>query len=584
MILRLLLILLPLAAVPVIGWVWSSQFGFDATSRDHWRWVRAYVVDYHQAPPFLLYGLYAEAGLMLALVLIFPLTVNRVRAATKSGKHGSDTLHGSARWAQWSDIRRAGLTGTRGVVVGGVERFGRTRTLRHDGPEHILCFAPTRSGKGVTLVLPTLLQWEHSVLVLDIKGENYAKTAGWRASLGHKILKFDPTSESGGARFNPLAEIRLGTNHEIADAQNVAMMIIDPDGKGLRDFWMQSGFGWLTAGMLHVLYRVKAEEQRTASLRDVSLFLSAPSNAGEPVTDEDGLSVMLRGMIAFDHCLNGDPREAINKLVHTAAQEMLDRAGAERSGVHSSAIVKLALYRDPIVAANIAESDFKLSDLMNGDTAAALYLVVPPSDIDRLRPLLRIIMNLVLTRQTAEMRFDGQKSYRHRLLLMLDEFTSIGKLEIFERALAFMAGYGLKAFIIIQDPAQLQKEYGRENAIMGNCHLRIAYAPNTPEAAEVLSKMTGKTTIVQEKRSTSRKGLQLVGNNSDSLNEVARPLLTPDECMTLPGLHLQGSKVIPGDMLIFPAGFPAIHGRQKLYFQDRTLQQRSQMPVPGCPQ
>lgn len=129
------------------------------------------------------------------------------------------------------------------------------------------------------------------------------------------------------------------------------------------------------------------------------------------------------------------------------------------------------------------------------------------------------------------------KSYKHRLLLMLDEFTSVGKLEIFEKAIAFMAGYGLKAFVIVQDLTQLQKTYGREQSIVSNCHVRVAYAPNTMETARLLSDMSGKTTLVQKKTSASRTSGRSGTNYSHTLTEVARPLLTADECMSLPGME-----------------------------------------------
>jgi type IV secretion system protein VirD4 len=586
---RIILLLLPFLISIATYFIWLVVWGFDAVRTDHWAWVVTYFRDYQGLPPFLLWSIYGAGGGLLAAIILVLVVSSRVKAKTIHGEHGQNTLHGSAKWADWKDVKRAGLTGRNGVVVGGFAKDSETRTLRHDGPEHILCFAPTRSGKGVSLVLPTLFEWLHSVIVLDIKGENYAKTAGYRKSLSHTVLRFEPAAPLGSVRFNPLAEIRMGTGFEISDAQNIAIMIIDPDGKGLRDFFQKTGYGWLTAGILHVLYRVMAEEKRVASLRDVALFLSAPTkptsteapDTTAPKVEEDGLEKMLKAMKAFDHRVNGASREPVNILVHTAAQEMLNRAGPERSGVHSTAIVELELYRDPIVSANIACSDFRLRDLMNGAHPTALYLIVPPSDIDRLRPLLRIVMNLLLRRLTAEMSHTGDKLYKHRLLLLLDEFTAIGKLEIFERALAFMAGYGLKAFVIVQDTTQLQQEYGRENSIMGNCHIRIAYAPNTPETAKALSEMLGKTTVVQEKRSTSRKGLEIFGSKSDSLSEIARPLLTPDECGKLPGIVVEnGNAIAPGDMLIFVAGSNPIYGRQQLYFQNPEFLRRSKIPVP----
>lgn len=542
-------------------------YGFEAVRSDHWRWLWLWVKRTGGMPPGFTVPLFVAGGALLLSVLGVVSIAGRPGTRTIFGKHRQSTLHGSARWATYRDINAAGLMGHKGVVVGGWKSGGRVRVLRHNGPEHVLAFAPTRSGKGVSLVIPTLLSWPDSTLVLDIKGENFALTSGWRAREGQRILKFDPTGV-GGARFNPLAEIRTGTDHEIADAQNIAAMIIDPEGKGLRDFWMKSGFAWLTAGILHVLYRTRKEENRTATLTDVGRHMAASG---------DGVEAMLEDMRDFEH-----GRAAVDDLVCQTAQEMIDRADAERSGVHSSALTELALYRDPIVAANIAACDFRLADLMNGDQPASLYLVVPPSDIDRLRPLMRVILNLFLRRLTAEMEFEGgatKATYKHRLLLMLDEFTSIGKLEIFERALAFMAGYGLKCFIIVQDLTQLQAAYGREESIMSNCHIRIAYAPNKMETAKVLSDMSGKTTIVEKRRSRSRRGAEFAGSTSENLSATARPLMTPDECMRLPGAEKdrQGRVKKAGDMLIFPAGFAPIYGRQVLFFQDKKLLGRSHL-------
>ena len=214
-----------------------------------------------------------------------------------------------------------------------------------------------------------------------------------------------------------------------------------------------------------------------------------------------------------------------------------------------------------------------------------LFRSIRPSDIDRLRPLVRLIMNVMLRRLTEGMEFrDGRSvaGYKHRLLLMLDEFTALGKMDIFERALAFMGGYGIKAYIILQDFAQLYKTYGREESIMSNCHLRIAYAPTKQSTAEELSKMTGKKTVVQQKVSLSGRRSGHLGRASVSISEVARPLLTPDECSRLPGAKKDGAGNIleAGDMLIFPAGFSPIYGKQILYFLDPIFSERAKIPPP----
>ena len=583
-ILRLTLFIVFAAAAAALMAQWNAAVGFDALDARWWTWLLKTLSATGGLPEQLLHPVWWTGGGAFIAMAATTLLLLRPGSRTLHGGADARDTHGSARWAKWRDVRGSGLTGSKGAIVGGFKRPSGTRPLRHDGPEHIMCFAPTRSGKGISLVIPTLLTWLESALILDIKGENFALTAGWRSLIGQRVLRFDPAALTGSVRYNPLAEVRLETDYEIADCQNIASMIIDPDGKGLKDFWMQSAWEWLSAALLHQLYRIQKEDGRTATLADVHAFMSVghdeddgPANNG----DDESFNRLLDDMAMFDH-----GRETVNVEIRRCAGRMLKRAAAERSGVHSSASVQLALYSDPIVAANTSVSDFRIKDLMNGDTPTSLYIVIPPSDIARLRPLVRILMNQFLTRLMADMEFEGgaqKRHYLHRLLLMLDEFTSIGKLEVFEKALAFMAGYGLKAFIIVQDLTQLQKEYGREESITSNCHIRIAFAPNKIETARLLSDLSGKSTLIQVKRSRSQTPGR--GSNvSDSISEVARPLMTPDECMSLPGLR-KGlfERIIPGDTLIFAAGQRPIYGRQWLFFQDKILNCRAAIPAPAMP-
>nr|CAM74313.1 Conjugal transfer protein [Magnetospirillum gryphiswaldense MSR-1] len=571
----MIVVFIPVAiasAVFALFTVWQEFFAFHALQSDSWAWVWKYLQAYGHVPGFIQWGIFGATAGTIALILLIQAIAMRIGGQTRHGSYDEKNLHGSARWARKADVKEAGLLRKTGVVVGGWPKWRGAKTLRHDGPEHILTFAPTRSGKGVGLVLPTLLSWPSSVLVLDIKGENWRLTSGWRASQGQRILKFDPTAEEGSCHYNPLAEVRIGTGHEVADAQNIATMIIDPDGKGLADFWQKSGYAWLTGAILYTLYKIRRDENRIASLPDIDAVLTA---VGE------GLDSLLADMVSVEA-----GTEAATRLIQAAAQEMRDRAAQERSGVQSSSKVDLSLYRDPMIARNISGSDFRLDELMNSEAPLSLYIIIPPSDIDRLRPLLRIILNLFMRRLMQNVGADGRATHKHRLLLMLDEFTSIGKLEIFERSLAFMAGYGLKAFLIIQDLLQLQGTYGKENSIMGNCHIRIAYAPNDVTTAKTLSDMCGKATIVQTKRSRSRRALQVIGGNvTDNVSEVGRPLLTPDECMRLKAARKSRrdpEKIVEaGDMLVFSAGAPPILGRQLLYFFDKTLLARSRMAPVG---
>jgi type IV secretion system protein VirD4 len=268
-----------------------------------------------------------------------------------------------------------------------------------------------------------------------------------------------------------------------------------------------------------------------------------------------------------------------------AARDILNKAEQEQSGIISSAIAYLTLYRDPIVARNTAASDFTVRELMNDERPVSLYLVVPPSDKDRLRPLIRLMINQIVRGLTEKMAFkDGRSAagYKHRLLLMLDEFPSLGKLDVFEESLAFIAGYGLKAYLIIQDISQLWTAYGKEESIFSNCHVRVAYAPNKIETAELLSKMTGTATVVKHSHMRSGSVFGSQTNIQSSTQETQRPLLTADEVMRLPaaGKDAAGNVTEPGDMLIFMAGQTPIYGKQILYFLDPTFSERAKIPAP----
>lgn len=563
----------PLFVLGGISWYWPwSVFSWSAS-------ISAEVLD--------------DATTMAQIALVAPLILVGLIFAAKNRNFGNAKLHGSAHWAKREEIEKLGYFSGKGVYVGGWwdKKAKGQLYLRHNGPEHILCFAPTRSGKGVGLILPTLLSWPGSSLVLDIKGENWALTAGWRKSeLGHTVLRFDPSDASGsGCRFNPVEEIRLDSLEAIQDVQNMALMLVDPDGKGLEDHWTKAAFGFFSGLILHCCIVTRAEKGRSATLSDITLMM-----ANEEGTTDD----LLNGMLDTDHkalyrgfaspSLTEEEKDTIGAAFHTfiasSSREMKSKSDKEASGVLSSALVNMALYRDPIVALNTASSDVHIHDLMNRENPVDLFLVVSPAAIDRVRPLMRLVVDLIIRRVCAFMAFkDGTSvaSYKHRLLLMLDEFTSLGKLPIVEKAIAYIAGYGGKMYIIVQDTKQLNGVYGKDNAIMANCHVRIAYAPNDPETADLLSKMTGQTTVVEKKVSISKgKG---GGSRSTSINETARALLTPDECMRLPGpvKDTQGKVKKPGHMLIFTAGQSPIYGMQILYFLDPVFSKRAKVIAPG---
>jgi type IV secretion system protein VirD4 len=454
------------------------------------------------------------------------------------------TTYGSARWAETREVRAAGLLGHDGVLLG---RW-RDEYLRHDGPEHVLCFAPTRSGKGVGLVVPTLLTWPSSAIVHDIKGENWTLTAGWRARFG-RVLIFDPTNAQSAA-YNPLLEVRRG-EWEVRDVQNIADVLVDPEGAlEKRNHWEKTSHSLLVGTILHVLY---AEPDKT--LAGVANFLSDPKRP---------IETTLRAMMTTPHLADA----GVHPVVASAARELLNKSENERSGVLSTAMSFLGLYRDPVVAAVTRRCEWRIRDLVEGARPATLYLVVPPSDISRTKPLVRLILNQIGRRLTEDL---NAKAKRHRLLLMLDEFPALGRLDFFESALAFMAGYGLKAFLIAQSLNQIEKAYGQNNSILDNCHVRVSFASNDERTAKRVSDALGTATEIRDAKNYAGHRLSpWLGHLMVSRQETARPLLTPGEVMQLP--H--------DDELVLVSGCHPIRAKKARYFDDHQLQARILPPPP----
>jgi len=632
-----------------------------------------------------------------------------VRAA-KAKEAADPILHGSAQWSSREELDQAALLNNDGVYVGGWvdPDTNRFMFLRHNGPEHVLTIAPTRSGKGVGLVIPTLLSWKSSVVVTDLKGELDALTSGQRAkSLGNLVLRFEPAAAEGSCRWNPLDEIRMGTEYETADVQNIATLIVDPDGKGLETHWQKTSQALLVGVILHALYRRRAGVMKPlldAALKPVPLLLEedtefqvfVPKKVGmgaqvepahlaprpfrkgtprpkladdgavhfkaddeavkvydtqalpnpEPVLTRDGeidkrfetitvikpdserlewvnydfetvkffaqadapsmneidrllsdpernIGALWDEMLNFDHFDKPDPagvgrNRRTHATVAKAARDMKDRPEEEAGSVLSTAKSFLELYRDPIVARNTEVSDFKIEDLMFSQRALSLYIITQPTDKNRLRPLIRILLNMMVRVLAPKQRFEEGRAvapYNHRLLFMIDEFPALGKLDVIQESLAFTAGYGMKFYLICQDITQLKSKetgYGRDELISSNCHIQNFYPPNRQDTAEHISKLCGQTTVLKHNVTVSNT-LHGLGKNdsvSTSIAEVQRPLMTPDEVLRMrgPRKDAEGNIVEAGDMLIYATGQPMTYGRQILYWEVPVFKAAASLP------
>lgn len=502
-----------------------------------WWW---YFYDAYAPTVFLEGGAIAASGGLVAIAVAIFMSIWRAREARDV------RTFGSARWAKREEIEEAGLLGNDGVVLGRYE----TEYLRHDGAEHVLAFAPTRSGKGVGLVVPTLLTWPGSAIVHDIKGENWELTSGFRARHG-RVLLFDPTNSASSA-YNPLLEVRKG-EWEVRDVQNVADVLVDPEGSlEKRNHWEKTSHSLLVGAILHVLY---AEQDKT--LAGVAAFLSDPRRP---------IEYTLSAMMTTPHLGEKGP----HPVVASAARELLNKSDNERSGVLSTAMSFLGLYRDPVVAAVTSRCDWRIADVVSEERPTTLYLVVPPSDISRTKPLVRLVLNQIGRRLTEDLH---AKDRRHRLLMMLDEFPALGRLDFFESALAFMAGYQIKAFLIAQSLNQIEKAYGANNSILDNCHVRVSFATNDERTAKRVSDSLGTATEMRAMQNYAGHRLApWLSHIMVSRQETARALMTPGEIMQLPS----------DDQIVMVAGVAPIRTKKARYYQDERFRERL-LPVPTNP-
>ena len=423
--------------------------------------------------------------------------------------------HGTARWGDGGPLRRES-----GLLLG---RLGPT-VLRYGGEGHILTVAPTRSGKGVSCVIPNLLTHPGSVIVTDPKGENYAVTARWRREgLGQAVYAFDPfglvVPKGLGAAFNPLDLVDASGPEATDDARLLADMLVLPPGgsagrEGEQAFWNEEARGVLAGLVLHVAASAPAELRTLAHVRSL---LTLPPDAFEALLGE-----MLES-------------EAADGLVARAAARLLQKAEKERSGVLSTAQSHTHFLDSPRMARVLARSTVDLAALKR--ERVSLYLI-PPAD--RLEGYARWLRLMTACALLAVQRERGQApSSEDRVLFLLDEFAHLGRMQPVVRDIGLAGGYGLTFWLVVQDLSQLKATYGEAwPTFLANADVLQAFGTNDWDTADYLSKMTGEATVLVRSANESR-GVSR-GRHPQSQHGVAltttergRRLLFPDEVRRL---------------------------------------------------
>ncbi len=438
----------------------------------------------------------------------------------------------------------------------------------------------------MSAIIPTLCQWRQSVVVYDLKGENWDLTAGFRHKIGQRVLKFAPTLPDESCCYNPLSEVRWETDHDVGDAQTIANAVIRHGGENnLYQHFEDAAVDLVSAGILHLGYFFRRlDPPREVTLSDVLALYSLP---GKDISDT------LRQMQAETHDpggrsaprldwkdINGRPT-ATHPFVAKAVQRQLNRADREGASVQSSIVTPMTIYDDPIVQRTISRSDFKIRDLVYGEKPMSLYVKVPQPDRDRLRPLVRLVLQLIFARLMEQPAND-----RHHLLLMLDEFPELKKIPNLAAAMSLMAGYKIKPYLIAQTLTQIREEYGENESITDNCYIKAAFQTDNLMTCKSLSELSGNMTIEKETVNYSGQRTDLyLKHIFRSVEQVQRPLITVDEIRRMKpprkATNDPNSRIIePGDMLIFINGVAPIYGTQSLFFLSKTLLARTKIPPP----
>lgn len=455
-------------------------------------------------------------------------------------------LHGEARFARLAEIRKAGLLNAMGdgIIVGRLGRNFLTASLK-DYP-HVMLAAPTGAGKGVGVVIPNLLHWDHSVIVLDIKKENWQLTAGFRTAHGHEVFLFDPASPQRLThRWNPLAYVREDPALRVDDIQKIAHILF-PDIAGADPIW-------------------------TASCRSLflGLVLYLLETPGKPVT---------LGQVARESFAGNDQRFATvvearqtegrpysNACTH-ALLDYVHTSDNTRTSIRKTFTARFELFLNPIIDAATAANDFDLEALRR--RRLSIYLGITPDNLGRLAPLLNLFFQQVVDLNTRELP-EHNPSLKYQCLLLLDEFRALGKMPLLVESAAFLRGYGVRLLPIFQSTSQLRELYGEEaaKAFFQNHPLRIAYTPPDMTAATELSRELG--TYTYKATSTSRPSAFAKGSRSLSESDHARALLLPQEVKAL------GEE----EALILAKGCQPIRADKICWYRDPAFKDRP-LPAP----
>jgi type IV secretion system protein VirD4 len=432
--------------------------------------------------------------------------------AVAGGLRRRRPLHGAARFATPQEVQAAGLFGGKGIIVG---RLGK-RFLSLPGQLFVLLAAPTRRGKDVAVVVPNLLAYPDSVVVNDLKGELWQKTSGFRREHGQAVYCFAPFAEDSRThRYNPLGYVRNDARFRVADLLAIGQVLYPNDGQsmGSEGFFNDQARNLFLALGLYLL-------DTPAMPRTIGQMLRVASSVGKPLRDHLGEVMTQRA--STDKALAGDTCEALSRFLSNPDNTL--------GSILSTFNAPLNLFADPLVDLATSDNDFLLSDVRR--CRMSVYIHVPPNRLKDARLLVNLFFTQVVYLNTMQ-RPEENAELNVECLLVLNEFTSLGRVSILAESIGYIAGYGLRLLTVVQSMAQLAAVYGDKLArnFAVNHALRILFAPSEQDDAEEYSKMLGTFTEQAESRSRNRShGLKGGGSSSGTtVSDQRRPLLLPQE-------------------------------------------------------
>lgn len=459
----------------------------------------------------------------------------------------SRTLHGDAKFATSLEIKKRGLLDGDGILLGQLNG----KYLSMPGQQGVILSAPPRSGKGVGVVVPNLLNFPGSVISVDIKRENWEITAGFRQKHGQQVYMFDPLSETGEtARWNPLYYVSDDANIRINDIQRIAEMLYLSE-TGKDSFWVNSS-RTLFLGITLYLFETKG------ATRTIGEVLRQGMSGG---TTGEGFVAHWKRVIE-DRKKSGQP---LSWQCESSIFEVIDLAAQTASGIRKEFTSKLSLWLNPLLDAATSETDFDLGDLRK--KPMSIYVGVTPDNLDRIRPVLSLFFQQAIGLQTRELP-EHNPLLKHQLLLMLDEFTALGRIPIIETSCGFLPGYNVRVLLVIQTPSQLRSVYGRDGAdtIMKTLAGRILFAPKDFNDAQEISNDLGSTTVKGKSRSRPMWGTGK--GNSTTESDQRRMLLLPQEVKEI-GDHKE---------IIIYEGIRPIMAEKIIYYKDKHFKKRLLSP------